>query len=225
MAIPHRRRGTAVPLALSPAAQFECRRRHRAHGLNRQSGNHSRGPCCGLCRQTRAAILSRRRTALASSPPPQTRSGEGSRAERRLPVQGLRAIGGVFPISLDGSMSKDNTANVEYSFLGDGVCARTHPAPAPCNARERLVGGRSGLVANSGVGRRMGCTDPNFTLCWPPEIRNKARDSDGKVQHPLFGGIADRWFCIHCDQVFSGRRMTKTCGTALIAALRPSTFI
>src|SRR3954449_11152352 len=108
--------------------------------------------------------------------------GEGSRAERRLPVQGLRAIGGVFPISLDRSMSKDNTANVEYSFLGDGVCARTHPAPAPCNARERLVGGRSGLVANSGVGRRMGCTDPNFTLCWPPEIRNKARDSDGKVQ-------------------------------------------
>src|SRR5205807_410816 len=32
--------------------------------------------------------------------------GEGFRAERRLPVQALRAIGGVFPISLDRNMSE-----------------------------------------------------------------------------------------------------------------------
>src|SRR3954469_6775024 len=33
--------------------------------------------------------------------------------------------------------------------------------------------GRFGLVANSGVGRTMGCADPDFTLCWPPEVRSR----------------------------------------------------
>ena len=32
---------------------------------------------------------------------------------------------------------------------------------------------QSGLVANSGVGRTMGCTDPNFMLCSPSADRNR----------------------------------------------------
>src|SRR3954471_16106650 len=30
-----------------------------------------------------------------------------------------------------------------------------------------------GLIANSGVGRTMSCTDPNFTLCEPSKVRNR----------------------------------------------------
>ena len=40
---------------------------------------------------------------------------------------------------------------------------------------------------------------------WPR--RSTVPDADGNVQHPLFGGVADKWFCFHCDQVFSGRQM------------------
>lgn len=40
---------------------------------------------------------------------------------------------------------------------------------------------------------------------WPR--RSTVPDADGNVQHPLFGGVADEWFCFHCDQVFSGRQM------------------
>src|SRR4051812_42388341 len=40
-----------------------------------------------------------------------------------------------------------------------------------------------GLVANSGVGHTMGCTDPDFTLCWPPEVRNRPRAA-GSVHIP-----------------------------------------
>src|SRR5690242_17410407 len=34
-----------------------------------------------------------------------------------------------------------------------------------------------GPVANSGVGRMMGCTDPGFTLCWPPEVRSRPTEA------------------------------------------------
>lgn len=40
---------------------------------------------------------------------------------------------------------------------------------------------------------------------WPR--RSTVPDAGGNVQHPLFGGVADKWFCFHCDQVFSGRQM------------------
>lgn len=42
---------------------------------------------------------------------------------------------------------------------------------------------------------------------WPR--RSTVPDFDGKVQHPLFGGVARRWSCIHCDQVFSGKQMAE----------------
>ncbi|ESZ69536.1 hypothetical protein X727_16815 [Mesorhizobium sp. L103C119B0] len=55
---------------------------------------------------------------------------------------------------------------------------------------------------------------------WPR--RSTVADADGRTQHPLFGGIADRWFCLHCDQVSSGRQMAQNlwhcpaCGSAPI---------
>lgn len=42
---------------------------------------------------------------------------------------------------------------------------------------------------------------------WPR--RSTVPDADGNVQHPLFGGVSDKWFCFHCDQVFSGRQMAE----------------
>src|ERR1051325_8933026 len=124
MTIPHRRRGTAIPLALSPRRNSNAAplqgsppqssvREAFMRALLRALMTDPRG--CSVATAHSARVISASAAAL----------GEGSRAERCLPVQGLRAIGGVFPISLDGSMSEDNTANVEYSFIRDGVCART----------------------------------------------------------------------------------------------------
>src|SRR4051794_1784876 len=110
MTIPHRRRGTAIPLALSP------RRNSNAgattgltasivspgiihEGLLRALMTDPRG--CFVATAHGARVISASAAAL----------GEGFRAERRLPVQGLRAIGGVFPISLDRNMSEDNISN------------------------------------------------------------------------------------------------------------------
>lgn len=42
---------------------------------------------------------------------------------------------------------------------------------------------------------------------WPR--RSTLPDADGTTQHPLFGGVADRWFCLHCDQASSGRQMAE----------------
>jgi hypothetical protein len=42
---------------------------------------------------------------------------------------------------------------------------------------------------------------------WPR--RSTIPDADGNTQHPLFGGVAAKWFCLHCDRVFSGRQMAE----------------
>jgi len=42
---------------------------------------------------------------------------------------------------------------------------------------------------------------------WPR--RSTIPDANGQVQHPLFGEVADKWSCLHCDRVFSGEQMAK----------------
>jgi hypothetical protein len=42
---------------------------------------------------------------------------------------------------------------------------------------------------------------------WPR--RSMVPDTDGSVKHPLFGGVSDKWFCLHCDQASSGRQMAE----------------
>src|SRR3954447_4487682 len=94
------------------AAQFECRRQPLQGSPPQSSVRESftrallqalmtdpRG--CSVATAHGARVISASAAAL----------GEGFRAERRLPVQGLRAIGGVFPISLDRNMSEDNISN------------------------------------------------------------------------------------------------------------------
>ena len=42
---------------------------------------------------------------------------------------------------------------------------------------------------------------------WPR--RSTVTDADGNAEHPLSRGISGKWFCLHCDQSFSGRQMAK----------------
>ncbi len=42
---------------------------------------------------------------------------------------------------------------------------------------------------------------------WPR--RSTIPDANGKLEHPLFDETADRWACIHCDQVFSGKQIAE----------------
>jgi hypothetical protein len=42
---------------------------------------------------------------------------------------------------------------------------------------------------------------------WPRQ--SIVPDAKGYTQHPLFGGIADRWYCLHCNGTFSGMRMAE----------------
>lgn len=40
---------------------------------------------------------------------------------------------------------------------------------------------------------------------WPR--RATVPDSDGRAEHPLFGGVSDKWFCMHCDHASTGHEI------------------
>ena len=40
---------------------------------------------------------------------------------------------------------------------------------------------------------------------WPP--RSTVPDSAGRAEHPLGHGVSDTWWCMHCDQSFTGRQV------------------
>lgn len=40
---------------------------------------------------------------------------------------------------------------------------------------------------------------------WPR--RSTVPDSTGRTEHPLFSGVSDKWFCMHCDGSFTGQQM------------------
>ncbi|TBF85697.1 hypothetical protein [Rhizobium leguminosarum] len=42
---------------------------------------------------------------------------------------------------------------------------------------------------------------------WPR--RSTMPDQHGRVQHPIGGGLASKWFCLHCDGEHSGRTMAE----------------
>ncbi|MEY9103763.1 hypothetical protein ABIA24_006736 [Sinorhizobium fredii] len=42
---------------------------------------------------------------------------------------------------------------------------------------------------------------------WPR--RSTVPDANGGVQHPLFGSLSNRWFCFHCDEIFTGTQIAK----------------
>lgn len=55
---------------------------------------------------------------------------------------------------------------------------------------------------------------------WPR--RSTKPDADGVVLHPLFGGKASTWYCLHCDSKITGAQLAKsiwhcpTCGASPI---------
>ncbi|MER9729867.1 hypothetical protein [Mesorhizobium sp. M0217] len=42
---------------------------------------------------------------------------------------------------------------------------------------------------------------------WPR--RSTVPDGAGRAEHPLFSGVSDTWFCMHCDRSFTGRQMAE----------------
>jgi hypothetical protein len=44
-----------------------------------------------------------------------------------------------------------------------------------------------------------------ISVDWPR--RSTMPDADGQAQHPLFKGVASKWYCLHCDAESSGPQM------------------
>jgi hypothetical protein len=42
---------------------------------------------------------------------------------------------------------------------------------------------------------------------WPR--RSTRPDADGQAQHPLFKGVANKWYCLHCDSESTGAQMAQ----------------
>ncbi|MEP1931950.1 MAG: hypothetical protein ABJJ37_11775 [Roseibium sp.] len=42
---------------------------------------------------------------------------------------------------------------------------------------------------------------------WPR--RSTKPDADGRVRHPLSGGLSKEWFCLHCDGKFTGTEIAR----------------
>lgn len=42
---------------------------------------------------------------------------------------------------------------------------------------------------------------------WPR--RSTLPDPNGHVEHPLFGDVSDKWFCLHCDEASTGKQMAE----------------
>ena len=46
-------------------------------------------------------------------------------------------------------------------------------------------------------------------------------DKDGRVKHPLFGGVAAEWYCMHCDTVSTGAQMAQNMWHCLKCSATP----
>jgi hypothetical protein len=96
------------------------------------------------------------------------------------------SVAGIFAVGLELGNAREELGTAEFwkmvedkNLLGFGrgsvgklmkIAADTRLLEV---SEKKLPANWTGLVANSGVGHTMGYTDPDFTLCWPPEVRSR----------------------------------------------------